>query len=140
MYSARTDFFEVNMDPKWNPAYGAVAGAFGPADIAMTVDGHKAWDIVGVHWYIQTYPDRDIPFFVSVVSGKESGHAIEFGWQDDPKGLSALRHGRVPFAAAWGGNAISREVFSLISAMPKNKTLPAFSLCSMDSNPGNGDP
>ena len=140
MYSAATDYFEVNFDPKWNPGYGAVAGAFGPADVATTVDGLKAWDTVGVQWYLQTYPDRDIPFFISVVSGKESGHAIEFGWQDDPKGLSALRHGRVPFAAAWGGNAISKEVFDLIAAMPRDKTLPAFSHCSLDANPGNGDP
>jgi len=140
MYSAATDLFEVNFDPKWNPAYGAVASAFGPADVAKTVDGLKAWDIVGVPWYLKTYPDRDIPFFIAVVSGKESGHAIEFGWQDDPKGWSALRHGRVPFAGAWGGGRISQEVHKVINAMPRDKTLPAFSRCSLDGNPGNGDP
>jgi len=140
MYAGTTNSFEINFDPKWNPAHGAIAGAFGPADAAMTVDGHKAWDIVSVHWYLRTYPDRDIPFFVATHGGKESGHAIEFGWQDDPRGWSALRHGRVPFVGAWGGGRISREVYKVIGAMPRDKTLPAFSRCSLDSNPGNGDP
>ena len=93
-----------------------------------------------VHWYLRNHPERDIPFFVATHGGKESGHAIEFGWQDDPKGWSALRHGRVPFVGAWGGGRISREVYKVIAAMPRDKTLPAFSRCSLDCNPGNGDP
>ena len=140
MYSAATDLFEINFDPKWNPAYGALWSAFGSPEAAKTVDGLKAWDIVGTGWYLRNNRTKDIPFFICVTSGKESGHAIEFGWQDDPMGWSWLRDGRVPYAGAWGGGQISREVHKTINAMPIDKTLPAFSNCSLDGNPGNGDP
>ncbi len=106
----------------------------------MTVDGLKAWDIVGVGWYLKNNPEKDIPFYFCYHGGKESGHAIEFGWQDDPMGWAALRDGRVPYAGCWGGGGISPEVRRVVGAMPKDKTLPAFSNCSLDGNPGNGDP
>ncbi len=140
MYAGTTDSFEINFDPKWNPGVSALFGAFGAPDVAMTVDGQKAWDIVGIGWYLRNHPTNDIPFYFAFHGGKESGHAIEFGWQDDPAGWAALRDGRVPYAGSWGGGPISKEVYAVVDAMPIDKTLPAFSRCSLDNNPGNGDP
>ena len=141
MYSGTTDFFEINFEPRWNPGCNQLFAAFGPPDAnALTGDGLKAWDIVGAGWYLRNNPAKDIPFFFCYQGGKESGHAVEFGWQDDPMGWAAMRDGRVPYAGAWNGGRISKEVGDVVGAMPLDATLPAFSNCSLDSNPGNGDP
>jgi hypothetical protein len=132
--------FEIDFDQKWNPQCGSLYGRFGPPDAAMTVDGHKAWDIVGVQWYLKQNPARDIPFHFAYHGGKEGGHAIEYGWQDDPKGWAALRDARQPYFAGWGGGRCSRELYRHLFTWPWDKSVPAFSNCSLDGNPGNGDP
>ncbi len=133
--------YEIGFEPRWNPSCGTLFSMFGPPEAAIvTVDGFKAWDILSLGWYLRTNPGKDIPFFFCQHGGKESGHAIEFGWQDDPMGWAALRDGRVPYAGSWGGGGISPEVRKVVAAMPRDRTLPAFSNCSLDSNPGNGDP
>jgi len=132
--------YEVDYDQKWNPACGSLAGRLGPRDLALTVDGQPAWDAFNIAAYLTANPDKDIPFWVHDVEGKESGHAIEYGWQDDPKGLAALRDARQPHVAHWGGGSLSREVTAGLAAMSWTKSVPAFSRCSLDANPGNGDP
>jgi len=137
---ARNGSYEINFDQKWNPAMRSMFTRFGPPETAMTVDGHRAWDLVDIGWFLNHDPARDIPFFLCVHGGKESGHAIEFGWQDDPKGWAALRDARQTFVGAWGGGRISPEVYTLIYGFPFDKSVPAFSNCSLDGNCGNGDP
>ena len=132
--------YEVDYDQKWNPCYGSLAGRLGPAELAMTVDGHRAWDAYNIAWYLRQNPGKDIGFWVHDVGGKEGGHAVEYGWQDDAKGLAALRDTCQPHVAHWGGGVISREVVSGLRNMSWTKSVPAFSNCSLDSHPGNGDP
>ncbi len=132
--------YEVDYDQKWNPAYGSLSGRLGPAELAMTTDGHRAWDAYNVAWYLRQNVGKDIGFWVHDVNGKESGHAVEYGWQDDAKGLAALRDCRQPHVAHWGGGAISREVVNGLRGMSWTRSVPAFSNCSLDANPGNGDP
>ena len=132
--------FEINFDEKFNPISTSLAGRFGPADAAMTVDGHKAWDTVNLRWFLKQDPARDVPFFYAYHGGKESGHAIEYGWQDDPMGWAALRDARQPYTAGWGGGHPCGELDSLLYSWPWDKPVPAFSNCSLDGNPGNGDP
>ena len=132
--------YEVDYDQKWNPACGSLAGRLGPRDLAVTVDGQPAWDAFNIARYLASNPGKDIPFWVHDVEGKEGGHAVEFGWQDDAKGLAALRDARQPHVAHWGGGALSRQVTAALAAMSWTKSVPAFSHCSLDGNPGNGDP
>jgi len=132
--------FEIDFDQKFNPQSGSLHGRFGPADAARTVDGHKAWDIVNLAWYLKQNPAKDAPFHYAWHGGKESGHAVEYGWQDDPKGWAALRDARQPFVGGWGGGRPSRELYQLIFTWPWDKSVPAFSNGSLDGNPGNGDP
>ena len=132
--------FEINFDEKFNPVSLSLAGRFGPADAAMTVDGHKAWDTVNLRWFLKQDPARDVPFFYAYHGGKESGHAIEYGWQDDPMGWAALRDARQPYTAGWGGGHPSRQLDRLLYSWPWDKPVPAFSNCSLDGHPGNGDP
>jgi hypothetical protein len=136
----RSGPYETDFDQKWNHAMRSLFGRFGQPNIARTVDGHRAWDLVDIGWFLRQDPARDTPYFVAIHGGKETGHAIEYGWQDDPKGWAALRDARQPYLGAWGGGTISRELSKLIESFPFDTTLPAFSNCSMDGNPGNGDP
>ncbi len=132
--------YEVDYDQKWNPCYGSLFSRLGPTDLSRTVDGHRAWDVFSIAWYLAQDPGKDIPFWVHDVGGKESGHAVEYGWQDDAKGLAALRDFRQPHVAHWGGGVISREIVVGLRSMSWTRSVPAFSNCSLDSRPGNGDP
>jgi len=132
--------YSVDYDQKWNPTCGSLTGRLGPAELSKTVDGHPAWDAFNVAWYLRRNPGKDIPFWVHDVGGKEGGHAVEFGWQDDGKGLAALRDARQPFVAHWGGGRFGRQLRKGLATMRWTKSVPAFSNCSLDANPGNGDP
>jgi len=133
--------FELDMDRKWNPGSGSLAGLFGPADSATTVDGQRAWDAVDITAALRSDPGRDIPFTACFFTQpKDGNHGAEYGWQDDPKGLAALRDARQPFLMQWGGASVDREVADTLRSMRWDRSVPAFSNCSADNNPGNGDP
>lgn len=138
----RPNYYQNDFDEKWNPASGSLNNRMGAPDAALTVDGHKAWDVVDMTWYLKQDPARDVPFFGCFFSQpKGSNHGAEYGWQDDPKGWAALRDARQPFVAQWGGNCISGEVQGfLYSKVRWDRPVPAFSNCSLDDSPGNGDP
>jgi len=132
--------FEIDFDQKFNPRSTSLQGRFGPRDAARTADGHRAWDIVNLRWYLRQDPSKDAPYHYAWHGGKESGHAIEYGWQDDPMGWAALRDARQPYVGGWGGARPCRELHDLLFTWPWDKSVPAFSNCSLDGNPGNGDP
>jgi len=132
--------YTMDFDSKWNPHGWSLARFLGPADIAKTVDGHRAWDIFDIRWFLAQNPAKDIPYMaVFFTQPKDGNHGAEYGWQDDPKGLAALRDFRQPYCAQWGGASVSRELNGLLDTMRWDKSLPAFSNCSLDNNPGNGD-
>lgn len=132
-YTAAYDF-------KWSPPSGSLARNLGPRDLATTVDGHSAWDVLDLRWYVTQHPGADIPFlFCTSGTGKDSGHTSEFGWQDDPRGWAALRDARQNFVAFWTAGPPG-EMGQKISGMRWDKSIPAFSNCSLDNNPGSGDP
>ncbi|MGA2032748.1 MAG: hypothetical protein ABSG68_10855 [Thermoguttaceae bacterium] len=110
----------------------------GPKGI-KTVDGDDAWAMYSVGGYVLKHPDRDIPFMLCISgTGKDSGHTCEFGWQDDPRGWSALMKARAPFIASWSTHPPA-ELTAAFDRMRWDMTIPALSNCSLDNNPGNGD-
>jgi hypothetical protein len=133
--------FEFDVDRKWNPGAGALLTMFGPQEMATTTDGKKAWDIIDIAWYMAQDVGRDIPFMVGLFDQpKDGNHGAEFGWQDDPKGYAALQKFRQPHCAQWGGASISPTLRKHLADMRWDKSVPAFTGCSLDNNPGNGDP
>ena len=137
---------------QWAPPSSGLARIMGPRDLARTPQGHRAWDVLDLTWYLRQNPARDIPLiWGGSNTGKDSGHTCEFGWQDDPRGWAALQRARQPFVIAWGvGSAdpggaagyhsIAPDIRKRIAERSWDKTIPAFSNCSLDDNPGNGDP
>jgi hypothetical protein len=129
--------YTATYDYRWAPGSPAHLGPEG----IQTVDGEDAWAMYSVGGYVGAYPGRDIPFLICISgTGKDRGHTSEFGWQDDPRGWRALMDARQPFAAAWSGNWRHYPVFERFNRMQWDGPVPAFSRCSLDNNPGNGDP
>jgi hypothetical protein len=133
--------YSLDFDMKWNPGSGSLAGRLGPPELAVTPEGSKAWDVFDMSWYLKQDPAKDTPFQACLFDQpKDGNHGAEYGWQDDPKGLAALRDARQPYCGMWGGAAISRTLNDGLRKMRWDRSLPAFSNCSLDNNPGNGDP
>jgi len=131
--------YTTSYDYQWAPQSRALGRWLGPRETAVTVDGLPAWEQFNVGWYVNSYPDRDVPYLYLVSgTGKDKGHTSEFGWQDDPRGWAGLRDGRQNFVAFWG--RARTEAAAQLADVTTATSLPAFSNCSLDNNPGNGDP
>jgi len=131
--------YTANYDLRWAPGGPTMPRVLGPKGI-KTANGEDAWKMYSVAGYVNTYPDRDIPFLICISgTGKDGGHTSEFGWQDDPRGWRGLLTARQPFVAAWS-HGPPRELSQAFARMRWDRTLPAFGNCSLDNTPGNGDP
>jgi len=126
-------------DYRWAPGGPSMPTVLGPRGI-KTVDGDDAWEMYSVEGYLKKHPGRDIPFLICISgTGKDGGHTSEFGWQDDPRGWAALNKYRQTYVAAWSCG-LPRELSGAFGQMRWDVSIPAFSNCSLDNNPGNGDP
>ncbi|MBM4042913.1 MAG: hypothetical protein FJ290_30860 [Planctomycetes bacterium] len=131
--------YTAGYDIRFAPGGPSMPSVLGPQGIKTTT-GEDAWKMYSVAEYVNTYPDRDIPFLLCIsATGKDSGHTSEFGWQDDPRGWRGLLRARQPFVATWSLGP-PHELTQAFNEMRWDTTLPAFSNCSLDDNPGNGDP
>ncbi len=129
--------YTATYDYRWAPGSPQHLGPRG----IRTVDGEDAWDMYSVGGYVSRYPDRDIPFLICISgTGKDRGHTSEFGWQDDPRGWAALQKARQPFVASWSGGGDPYGFSRMFRGKRWDVSIPAFSNCSLDNNPGNGDP
>ncbi|KKK91636.1 hypothetical protein LCGC14_2710940, partial [marine sediment metagenome] len=136
----------------WAPPSRGLPTVLGPRALARTTRGEPAWDVLDLLWYLRQDPGKDIPLIWGGSNvGKERGHTSEFGWQDDPRGWAALQRARQPFVISWGLNSadpggtlgyqrIAPEIARRLASRRWVSTIPAFSNCSLDDNPGNGDP
>ncbi len=131
--------YTANYDLRWCPGGPSMPRLLGPKGIKTTL-GEDAWKMYSVAEYVNTYPQREIPFLVCISgTGKDSGHTSEFGWQDDPRGWAGLLKARQPFVAAWSDGPPG-ELSRAFNQMRWDLSIPAFSNCSLDDNPGSGDP
>jgi len=144
---AKMDFgaYTASYDVRWAPGSTGLPGLLGPKGV-KTVDGDDAWEVFNIGWYVKKYPRRDIPYLICISAvGKDAGHTSEFGWQDDPRGWKALLGARQTFVATWGSEQgrtwfLHPEMSGAFRNMRWDVSLPAFTKCSLDDNPGSGDP
>jgi len=144
--------YTASYEYTWSPPGRGLPGLLGPRPLARTTRGEPAWSVLELSWYLGQDPSKDIPLIWGGSNvGKERGHTAEFGWQDDPRGWAALQRARQPHVVSWGLNSadpggtlqyrgMAPELAALINSRRWVKTVPAFSRCSLDDNPGNGDP
>jgi len=131
--------YTAGYDLRWAPGGPSMPTVLGPKGV-KTTRGEDAWAMYSVGEYVNAHPGQDIPFLVCISgTGKDGGHTCEFGWQDDPRGWKGLLKARQTFVAAWS-SGLPRELSSAFNNMRWDLSIPAFSNCSLDNNPGNGDP
>lgn len=96
-------------------------------------------------WFIRQDPGRETPL-ICFSNGKNDG---AIGWPQARDFWKALQETRRPHVFKWGQDGHGerallpgpkRDQRELGMDIPLDRTLPAFSNCSLDDNPGNGDP
>jgi len=131
-----------HMSPQFKNSYEQVYG--NPEWGVKFEDGTPVWDYFNNAWYLRRYPEKDIGF-LTFSNGKNDG---SIGWQQAVEFYRALQETRRPHLFVWGQSGHGER-----AVMPRgggervmpidlrtNQSLPAFTNCSLDNNPGNGDP
>ena len=131
-----------SMSPTFRSSYEYVYGK--PEWGVKFEDGAPVWDYFNDAWYLRRYPGKDIGF-ITFSNGKNDG---AIGWPQAVEFYRALQETRQPHMFVWG-----QEGHNQRAQMPRgggervmpldirtNQSLPAFTHCSLDSNPGNGNP
>jgi pimeloyl-ACP methyl ester carboxylesterase len=125
----KSSYREVYGDPEWGVKFE---------------DGTPVWDYFNDVWYLRKYPARETPF-ITWSNGKNDG---SIGWPQAVEFYKAMQETKRPHLFVWGQDGHGQR-----AKMPKNhgegvmpidirieQSLPAFTRCSLDGNPGNGDP
>ncbi len=105
--------------------------------------GENAWDYFSDVWYLKKHPDVDMGFF-SFANGKLDGG---IGWPQAVEYVRALQETRQPHLFNWGmvghgarsippGEGSSGSHTAL--ALRSDRSIPAFTRCSLDQDPGTG--
>lgn len=107
-------------------------------------DGTPVWDYFDDTWYLKRYPKKEIGL-ICFSNGKNDGG---IGWEQAVEFYRALQDTRRPHIFVWGQSGHGQRARLPVSLsdryMPMDlrtdQTQPAFTGCSLDDDPGNGDP
>ncbi len=130
------------MSPQFKGSYAQVYGE--PEWGVKFEDGTPVWDHFSDPWYLRKHPEREIGF-ITFSNGKNDGG---IGWPQAVEFVRALQETRRPFLFVWGQDGHGQR-----ASMPRSlaqrvlpidirldRSLPAFGRCSLDEDPGSGDP
>ncbi|NCD34685.1 MAG: PKD domain-containing protein [Spartobacteria bacterium] len=131
-----------SMSPQFESSYRQVYG-----DQAYDVrfeDGTPIWDYYSDVWYLTNYPTQEVGF-ITFSNGKNDS---AIGWEQAVRFYETLQETKRPHMFSWGqaghGQRAATPNTTDNSVMPidiqKAQSLPAFTHCQLDGNPGNGDP
>jgi pimeloyl-ACP methyl ester carboxylesterase len=107
-------------------------------------DGMPVWDYFNDDWYLRNHVAQDTPFLTWSNGKNDAG----IGWAQAVTFYKAMQETRRPHMFAWGQNGHIQRAVMPVSleqrVMPLDlrvdQSQPAFTKCSLDGNPGNGDP
>lgn len=123
----------------------AYAANYGPPEAGVLFEnGIPVWNYYDDVWFLRQYPTKEIPFLA--FSNAKNDPLID--WPQAVHFYQALQDTKRPHTFVWGQEGHSQMVkFPLNGSeqtMPidirVNQSLPAFTRCSLDDNPGNGNP
>ncbi len=124
---------------------GSYERVYGPQSWAVEFeDGTPVWDHFNDAWYLRKHPEKGVGL-ICFSNGKNDG---AIGWEQAVEFYRALQDTRQPHIFVWGQSGHGQRARLPIStddrAMPMDlrtdRSLPAFTRCSLDDKPGNGDP
>lgn len=131
-----------HLSPQFKNSYAQV---YGEPDWGVKFeDGTPVWDYFNDAWYLRQYPERETPF-ITWSNGKNDSL---IGWPQAVEFYKAMQETRRPHLFVWGqAGHLQRAIMPRTHdqrVMPLDiridQSLPAFTRCSLDDNPGNGDP
>ena len=119
--------------------------AYGEPEWGVTFeDGTPIWDYFDDAWYLRKHPEKEIGL-LTFSNGKNDGG---IGWPQAVRFYEALEETRRPHIFVWGQRGHGQRARMPVSLGERvlpidvrtDQSLPAFSQCSLDDDPGNGDP
>lgn len=132
--------------PAKSPTFkGSYEGSYGKPEFGVKFeDGTPVWDYYDDVRYLKKYPEKEIGF-LSFCNGKNDGG---IGWPQAVEFFQALQETKRPHLFMWGQDGHGQRTVMPLNlserVMPidvaTDLSLPAFTHCSLDNNPGNGDP
>jgi pimeloyl-ACP methyl ester carboxylesterase len=107
-------------------------------------DGTPVWDYFSDVWYLRHHPEQETPF-ITFSNGKNDG---AIGWPQAQEFYKAMQDTKRPHVFNWGQQGHSQRAIMPVTFDQRvnpldlriDQSLPAFTSCSLDNNPGNGDP
>lgn len=127
---------------------GSYERACGPIESRLSHEsGMATFDYLNNACLLRRNPKRDFPF-ISFTNGKnDSG----IGWPQAAEFARALQETRRPHLFTWGQGGHGHRVYvptpsgggdnaTPVMDIRLGQSVPAFTQCSLDDNPGNGDP
>ncbi|NQU20233.1 MAG: alpha/beta hydrolase [Candidatus Nealsonbacteria bacterium] len=133
-------------DPAGTPHFkGSYERVYGKQQWGVKFEnGNSVWDHFRDAWYLRRHPDKPVGL-ICFSNGKNDG---AIGWQQAAEFHRALQETRQPHIFVWGQSGHGQRAQLPISLsdrqMPMDlrtdQSLPAFSNCSLDDDPGNGQP
>ncbi len=107
-------------------------------------DGTPVWDYFNDAWYLREYPQREVGL-ICFSNGKNDGG---IGWEQAVEFYRALQDTRRPHVFVWGQRGHGQRAQLPVSLSDRympldlrtDQSQPAFTDCSLDDDPGSGDP
>ncbi len=131
-----------DQSPGFVSSYSRVYGK--PEYEVQFEDGTPVWNYYNDAWYMRRHPEKEIGF-MTFSNGKNDAN---IGWAQAVEFLRALQETRRPHLFIWGQRGHSQRTIMPLNGSQRvmpidirtDQTLPAFTNCSLDNDPGNGNP
>ena len=128
--------------PRFKSSYANVYGR--PEWNIRFEDGTPVWDYFDDTWYLKRHPEKEIGL-ICFSNGKNDGG---IGWEQAAEFYWALQETRRPHIFVWGQSGHGQRARLPVSLsdryMPMDlrtdQSQPAFTACSLDDDPGDGNP
>jgi hypothetical protein len=106
--------------------------------------GVKQWDYMNMARYVRDNPTVELPFWICFPAyGAYPSHTIgDFGFEPWPEMIHAMASTKRAFAANWSSNgsgSVRPLMYAMVSKIKRDQSLPAFTNCSLDHSPGDGN-
>ncbi len=131
-----------HMSPQFKGSYAQVYGE--PEWGAKMANGTPVWDHFNDAKYLREHPGKDLGL-ICFSNGKNDGG---IGWAQAVEFSRALQETRQPHIFVWGQSGHGQRALLPVSLSDRHMplelrtdlSLPAFTACSLDDDPGRGDP
>ena len=106
--------------------------------------GVDQWDYMNMAKFVRENPTVELPFWICFPAyGAYPSHTIgDFGFGPWPEMMHAMASTKRAFAANWSSNgpgSVRSLMYAMVSKIRLHQPLPAFTRCSLDQSPGDGN-